>query len=316
MRDDDANEVEIEIGDERYPPALRHVHDPPPRLYLRGRLARDPGALAAPAIAIVGARDATAYGLAVARDLARGLAESGIVVVSGLALGIDGAAHRGALEAGGCTIAVVGGGSDVVYPRQHAELRRQILARGVVISEHPAETPPRKEHFPRRNRIVSGLALGVVVVEATLKSGSLSTARHAVEQGREVFAVPGPVGAPRSIGPHALLKRGARLVESVDDVLAELPRGVARPASMPGGRHRLPAALARVLAAVAAGATTVDALALRLDEKVPQILENLLALELRGLLERGPGGRWAATPMSTVVGTPNAGRVDSVGGDS
>ena len=310
-------EIVIGRADERYPRALRHVHDPPPVLYLRGALASEAGALDGPAIAVVGARDATAYGLGIARDLGRALAESGLVVVSGLALGVDGAAHRGALDAGGRTVAVVGGGTDVVYPRQHASLRRDVLERGIVVSEHPAGTPPRPGQFPRRNRIVSGLSLGVVVVEATLRSGSLSTAAHAVEQGREVFAVPGPAGAPRSAGPHALLRRGAKLVETVDDVLAELPAGIATPTG--DGCHgtvRLPAELDGLLNAIRAGVATADELLLRLQLKPPDLLEKLLALELRGMVVRGPGGRYAATSNSSPAGTARARRpVDSPGRD-
>lgn len=293
--------AEIAIGTDadRFPRALRHIHDPPRWLHLRGALAGEPGALDAPAIAVVGARDATAYGLAMARSLGRALAESGLVVVSGLALGIDGAAHHGALEAGGRTVAVLGGGTDVVYPRQHAGLRSEILRHGVLVSEHPAGTAPRPGQFPRRNRIVSGLSLGVVVVEATLRSGSLSTAAHALEQGREVFAVPGPAGAPRSAGPHALLRRGAKLVESVDDVLAELPAGIASPADDGcRGESRLPPELGRVLAALRSGLATADELALHLDARIPEILENLVALELRGVVVRGPGGRYVAVTHS------------------
>lgn len=302
-------EIVIGRADERYPRALRHVHDPPPLLYLRGALASETGALDGPAIAVVGARDATAYGLGIARDLGRALAESGLVVVSGLALGVDGAAHRGALEAGGRTVAVVGGGTDVVYPRQHASLRRDVLERGVLVSEHAAGTPPRPGQFPRRNRIVSGLSLGVVVVEATLRSGSLSTAAHALEQGREVFAVPGPAGAPRSAGPHALLRRGAKLVETVDDVLAELPPGVASPTG--DGCHgtvRLPAEMQRLLEAIRAGVATTDELLLRLQLKLPDLLEKLVALELRGMVVRGPGGRYATASESASSGTARARR--------
>lgn len=303
--------AEIAIGRHEggFPRALRHVHDPPPVLYLRGALATAAGALDAPAVAVVGARDATAYGLAIARDLGRALAESGLVVVSGLALGIDGAAHRGALEAGGHTVAVVGGGTDVVYPRQHAPLRHDILERGVLVSEHPAGTPPRPGQFPRRNRLVSGLALGVVVVEATLRSGSLSTAAHAVEQGREVFAVPGPAGAPRSAGPHALLRRGAKLVETVDDVLAELPAGVASPtADGCHGTVHLPPEMQRLLAAIRAGASTPDEMLLRVGLNLPELLEKLVALELRGVVVRGPGGRYSAAHDSVPSGTARAHR--------
>jgi DNA processing protein len=304
---DETDELIVALEDARYPRALRHVHDPPRRLHVRGVLAAVPRAFDAPAIAVVGSRDATAYGLAVATELGRGLAAAGIVVVSGLALGIDGAAHRGALDAGGATIAVAGSGTDVVYPRQHRALRAAILAHGAVLSEHPPGTQPLKGHFPRRNRIISGLALGVVVVEAAVHSGSLSTARHALEQGREVFAVPGPVGAPRSYGPHALLKRGARLVETVDDILAELPPGIALP-RLEGRSDQptLPPEMAAVLAGIRAGIDTVDALATRCGVKVPEILGNLLALELRGLIVRGPGGRYATAAGDMATGTARA----------
>ncbi|MEW6267713.1 MAG: DNA-processing protein DprA [Thermodesulfobacteriota bacterium] len=308
----DDGEVVVAFGDRSYPGALRHVYAPPRRLHVRGRLAASPEALSMPSIAVVGARDATAYGLALARALGRGLAEAGIQVVSGLALGIDGAAHRGALDAGGVTVAVVGTGTDVVYPRQHRRLRIEILREGAVVSELPPGTPPRPGHFPQRNRIISGLSLGVVVVEATLRSGSLGTARHALEQGREVFAVPGPVGSARSQGPHSLLKRGARLVENVDDILVELPPGVLRPGSRAAAPAGLSPAAAGLLEAIRGGAPTVDAMAARTGSKVPEILNDLLLLELRGLVARGPGGRYAALAVATASGTAHAGRgVDS-----
>lgn len=187
----------------------------------------------------------------------------------------------------------------------------------MLVSEHPSGTPPRPGQFPRRNRIVSGLSLGVVVVEATLRSGSLSTAGHALEQGREVFAVPGPAGAPRSAGPHALLRRGAKLVETVDDVLAELPAGIASPTG--DGCHgsvRLPVELEELLTAIRAGLATSDELLLRLQLKPPDLLEKLLALELRGMVVRGPGGRYVAVANSAKTGTARARRpVDSPGRD-
>lgn len=307
-----AGERLVALDDADYPQSLRHVFAPPRVLHVRGVLAIRPASLSRPAVAIVGARDATAYGLGVARRLGRDLAEAGIVVVSGLALGIDGAAHRGALEGGGTTIAVAGCGTDVVYPRQHRALREEILATGAVVGELEPGTPPRRENFPRRNRIISGLALAVVVVEAGLKSGSLSTAAHAVEQGREVLAVPGRIDAPRSAGPHALLKRGARLVEGVDDVLAELPPGVACPTHTGPEQPNLEPGLAALLRAVAGGPATVDELARELDRNIPELLENLLALELRGLLLRGPGGRYAVAGGAASSGTAHAGRgVDS-----
>jgi len=289
------DEAVVAFGEAGYPPALRHVFDPPRRLHVRGALAARIEALAAPAVAVVGARDATAYGVAIARELGRGLAESGLTVVSGLALGIDGAAHRGALEAGGLTVAVTGAGTDVVYPLRHRALRDEILRAGAIVAELPPGTPPLKGHFPRRNRIISGLALGVVVVEATLRSGSLVTARHALEQGREVFAVPGPARAPRSAGPHELLRRGARLVESVEDVLAELPAGTfRRRAGDPGAPAdgTLSELGRRLVAALAGGPATPDALVGGLGLGVAEVLRELLALELRGRVVRGPGGRY------------------------
>lgn len=287
----------IALGDPGYPARLRELADPPEVLFARGSLAP---AIAGghdlpPAIAIVGARDATAYGIATARDLARRLAEHGVLVVSGLAVGIDGAAHRGALEGDGLTIAVVGSGTDVVYPRSHARLRDQILSSGAVIGELPEGMPPLPHQFPRRNRLISGLALGVVVVEATQRSGSLVTAKLALEQGREIFAVPGPVSSPRSRGPHALLKQGAKLVESVEDILRELPLGVAGRLgpTAGGGLENLSPRCVAVLEAIAAGAATADEIALREVHQVSEIYENLLQLEVRGAIVRGAGGRYA-----------------------
>jgi DNA processing protein len=287
-------------GDAQFPARLRDIAESPPRLFLRGdRLERTIDVLArgCPAIAIVGARDATAYGLSVARTLARGLAEIGVVVVSGLAVGIDGAAHRGALDGGGLTVAVVAGGTDVLYPRHHAALREDILRSGAVVSEHPPGTVPYKAHFPARNRIISGLCLGVIVVEATLRSGSLLTARHALDQGREVFAVPGPVGAPRSRGPHELLKRGAKLVETVDDVIDELPiLQAARSDGSAAARNSLLGERgAEILLRLDPGPRTIDELAGELDRQVAEIWEDLLTLELLGRVRREPGGRYAVS---------------------
>jgi len=287
------NEIRLTAGDRGYPETLRHLADPPAALHLRGAQAVElaSGGPWPAAVAIVGARDATAYGLAVARDLGRRLAEAGVVVVSGLAVGIDAAAHRGALEAGGTTFAVIGCGTDVDYPRTNARLREEILETGLVLGEQAPGTPALGHHFPARNRILSALSMGVVVVEATLRSGSLSSARHALEQGREVFAVPGPVTSPRSRGPHWLLKQGARLVEGVEDVLGELP-GLSQlsPRGLPGG---LSQPCVEILEAISGGATSVDAIALRLGRKVPGILEDLLVLELRGEVLRGPAGSLA-----------------------
>ena len=201
----------LTLEDDRYPHALRFIFDPPPLLYVRGRLERAD----LEAIAIVGSRDASPYGLSTAERLGRELAAEGVTVVSGLAIGIDAAAHRGALAAGGRTIAVLGSGIDRIYPLRHTRLAAEIAESGAVVSELPFGTPPLAHHFPLRNRIVCGLSLGVVVVEATEKSGSLITARLALEQGRSVLAVPGEAGLDRTRGVHRLIRRGATLVENV-----------------------------------------------------------------------------------------------------
>src|SRR3989449_6704471 len=210
--------ITIALGDERYPELLRAIYDPPAVLYCDGSV--EPGDRQA--VAIVGSRQATPYGFRITETLAGELSALGFTIVSGFARGIDAAAHRAALAAGGRTIAVLGCGLDVDYPPGHASLHAEIAGSGAVLTEFVSGTPPLAGHFPRRNRIISGLALGVVVVEAAEDSGSLITARLALEQGREVFAVPGPIDAPTSRGPHGLLKQGAKLVETVDDIVEEL----------------------------------------------------------------------------------------------
>jgi DNA processing protein len=201
-----------------YPPRLAAIYDPPPVLWYRG----DVSVLARPSIALVGARAASTYALDVAERLGEGLARRGFSVVSGLARGVDGAAHRGALGGGGPTVAVLGSGADVIYPAEHRDLSEAVVRSGAILSEHPPGSGPRPEHFPLRNRIISGLSIAVVVIEASEKSGSLITARSALEQGREVMAVPGNVLSARNRGSHALLKDGAKLVEGVDDILEGL----------------------------------------------------------------------------------------------
>src|SRR5881296_4156551 len=210
--------ITIALGDERYPELLRAIYDPPPVLYCDGSV--EPGDRQA--VAIVGSRQATPYGRRITETLAGELSALGFTILSGFARGIDAAAHRAALAAGGRTIAVLGCGLDVDYPSGHASLRTEIAGSGAVLTEFAPGTAPFATNFPRRNRIISGLALGVVVVEAAEDSGSLITARLALEQGREVFAVPGPIDAPTSQGPHGLLKQGAKLVETVDDIVEEL----------------------------------------------------------------------------------------------
>jgi DNA processing protein len=278
------------MADGAYPAALRAIADPPLALAVRGSLAPDELV-----VAIVGARRASEYGRRVAGELSVELARVGVTVASGLAAGIDAAAHRGALAAGGRTVAVLGTGIDGVYPRWHADLSRAIAEGGALVSEFPCGTPPRAAHFPQRNRIISGLARGVVVVEAAARSGSLITARYALEQGREVFAVPGPVGVSRHEGPHELIRQGAKLVTRIEDVLEELaPALVERigRARAAAEEASLSALERRVLAAVSTGGGHVDDVIRRAGLSAGSALETLLALELRGVVEQAPGKRF------------------------
>lgn len=204
--------------DPRYPPLLSELCDPPLILYVNG----NPAWLCLPQLAIVGSRSASPGGLHIASEFAFELAELGLVITSGLALGIDAAAHQGALKSSGKTVAVLGTGPDRIYPAKHLELASEVVSSGVIVSEFVPGTTPRKENFPRRNRLISGLSAGTLVVEATQQSGSLITARYAMEQGREVFAVPGSIRNPHTKGCHALIRDGAKLVESVDDIVEDL----------------------------------------------------------------------------------------------
>ncbi len=225
----------ITLEDDQYPDLLREIHDPPIALYVRGDLQK---ALERPALAVVGSRRCSTYGVNVAESLSRDLASHGLTIVSGLARGIDAGSHRGALESGGQTIAVVGTGLENTYPKEHKKLEEQIIANGAVVSEFPLGTPPLPQNFPYRNRILSGLCFGVLIIEASEHSGSLITARLAYEQGREVFAVPGNITSQTSFGPNFLIKDGAKLVQIWRDVVDELPReakeklfGIERPAA-------------------------------------------------------------------------------------
>ncbi|MEZ0232575.1 MAG: DNA-processing protein DprA [Methylophilaceae bacterium] len=207
----------ITLADAEYPQLLLEIPDPPPLIYAKGQLER----LKQPCLAIVGSRNSTTQGEKNAEDFAHALSQHGLCIVSGMALGIDGAAHRGALKANGSTIAVVGTGLDIVYPAKHRDLAHQIVERGLIISEFPLGTPSRAQNFPRRNRLISGLSLGCLVVEANTKSGSLITARLATEQGREVFAMPGSIHSPVAKGCHELIKQGAKLVDDISDIISE-----------------------------------------------------------------------------------------------
>jgi DNA processing protein len=277
-------------ADPAYPARLRTIADPPLALFVRGTLGD-----CEQAVAIVGARRAGEYGRRTAQALASALAQAGIEVVSGLAAGIDGAAHRGALAGGGRTIAVMATGIDEVYPTWHRELAQDIARQGALVTEFALGTPALPQHFPQRNRIVAGLCLGVIVVEAADGSGSLITARFALEQGRDVFAVPGPIGDGRHRGSHRLLQQGAMLVTGVEDVLEALvPAALARL-----GEGRVRAGLAgltaderRIFDAIGDDAAHVDEISARAARAAGASLETLLALELRGLVEQRPGARF------------------------
>jgi DNA processing protein len=274
-----------------YPRGLQEIHDPPGVLFLRGHLLPND----ALSIAIVGSRHATHYGLSQAERLAGGLARAGLTVVSGLARGIDGAAHRGALSAGGRTIAVLGSGVANIYPPEHSDLAEQVIASGALLSESPPRSPPLSGAFPQRNRIITGMSLGVIVVEASLNSGALISARHAMEQGREVYAVPGRIDSRMSRGCHRLIRDGAKLVESVDDVLEELGPLVAPAADSLGQEVHHPAELLlnelerEVLGLIPNEATTVDKILSASKLPTPQVLATLSVLEMRRLVRRLSG---------------------------
>ena len=293
----------VTLGDAGYPATLLNIEDPPLVLYVLGAIAERAQAatdLIANSLAIVGSRNPTPQGETNARQFAKAFAESGICVVSGLALGVDGAAHDGALLGGGQTIAVVGTGLDRVYPKKHLELAHRIARQGMVISEFSLGTPPLMSNFPRRNRIISGLSRGTLVVEAALKSGSLITARLAVEQGKEVFAIPGSIHSPQSRGCHALIKQGAKLVETAQDVLEELkfPGSSSVAAADPfvpvdeGQDSQSADAEAPLMAALGFDAVSLDALQARTGIDTARLQAQLLELELDGRLARLPGGRF------------------------
>ena len=286
----------ITFGDTAYPSRLRMIADPPPVLYVKGAIS----AVDDRAVAIVGSRSASHYGRRVARDLAQGLARLGFTVVSGMARGIDGMAHETALDTGGRTIAVLGSGVERAYPPEHEKLYRRISENGAVISELPVGTRPLAFHFPARNRLISGLSLGVVVVEATEKSGSLITASLAVEQGREVFAVPGEVGSSRSRGAHRLIRQGAKLVETVDDIVEEVAPQLlgASAGATPSSAPLLPAGASvesrSIFALLQEGSLQVDELIEKSALTPARVLAILLELELQGYVRQLAGQRYAA----------------------
>lgn len=289
LEQDRARRQVVTLGDPDYPAALLGMEDPPLMLYRVGMLATAPQR----ALAMVGSRNPTAQGLQNARRFAKAFGEAGVTVVSGMALGIDGAAHEGAMDGARpdavATIAVVGTGLDRVYPKQHLQLARRIAERGMIVSEYPLGTPPLQQNFPRRNRLIAGLSQGTLVVEAALQSGSLITARLAAEQGKEVFAIPGSIHSPHARGCHALLRQGAKLVESAHDVLEDLK--LVLPAATPavlmeepeGEDHAL-------LAALGFDPMGLDALVARTGLPTSQLQAQLLELELAGQVARLPGG--------------------------
>ncbi|MES2912391.1 MAG: DNA-processing protein DprA [Pseudomonadota bacterium] len=284
----------VTLGDAAYPASLLNIADPPLMLYMMGTLASPSAASAGTCIAIVGSRNPTPQGEINARQFAKSFGASGMCVVSGLAMGVDGAAHDGALLGGGHTIAVVGTGLDRVYPKKHLELAHRIAAQGMIISEYPLGTPPLSANFPKRNRIISGLSQGTLVVEAALKSGSLITARMATEQGKEVFAIPGSIHSPQSRGCHWLIKQGAKLVENAEDVLEELQLPVTRQIdsdtdeddeaseAMPADKN--------FMNALGFDVVSLDAMQARTGLPTPELQARLLELELHGVVTRLPGG--------------------------
>ncbi|HKJ89472.1 MAG TPA: DNA-processing protein DprA [Gammaproteobacteria bacterium] len=286
-----------------YPELLRKTDDPPPLLYIEGR----PEALEeAPALAVVGSRSASRAGAREAFAFARDLAGCGFTIVSGLARGIDASAHRGALAGGGYTVAVQGCGPDRVYPAEHAELAGEIAAQGALVSEFPVGTPPRRANFPRRNRIVSGLSLGVLVVEAGERSGALTTARWAGRQGREVFAIPGSIHSPLSRGPHRLIRDGAKLVETLADLVEELPPPRRVPPEMAEPGAETETALAgeqRIVAhCVDFHPTALDQVVNRSGLTPDRVSAILLELEILGVVAAEPGGFFIRTPADGARG--------------
>jgi DNA processing protein len=283
----------LTLHDPRYPERLRQIADPPPLLFVHG----DADWLSQPQVAMVGSRNPSPLGAQTAFDFARALATAGLTITSGLALGIDAASHRGALESGS-TVAVMGTGPDRVYPARHRELAHEIAARGALVTEWPTGTPVLANNFPRRNRLISGLSLGTLVVEAAAQSGSLITARLALEQGREVLAIPGSIHNPLARGCNALIRQGAKLVETIGDVLEEIasllpvaPVLSAVPALSPrqnpaDAEHR------EILKFVAYEPTSVDTLAAASGESAEAMASMLLILELEGYVASVPGGRY------------------------
>jgi DNA processing protein len=283
----------LTFNDPHYPVRLKEIPFPPPLIIIKGEIKTEDSL----ALAIVGTRGASYYGTKACRNLARDLAHRGVTVVSGLARGIDTAAHQGSLEGGGRTLAVLGCGLDVIYPPENRELYNRISEHGALVSEYLLGAPPEAHNFPRRNRLISGLALGVLVVEAGGKSGALITAQFALEQGREVMAVPGPITSPTSLGPHRLIQRWAKLVQDVEDILVELPQAGApvrsegdRPVETPVSPR--PASFRvddPLLPLLGSEPLQLEELVQASDLPVPEVMSRLTLLELQGLVRELPG---------------------------
>ena len=279
---EDENNHIITLADSDYPQALLNIPDPPLLLYVKGRL----DLLNRSALAVVGSRSATPQGINNAEAFAKSLSDAGLCIISGMAHGIDAAAHRGALRGHGGSIAIVGTGLDIVYPAANRELAHMLAQQGTLVSEFPLGTPPLAANFPRRNRLISGMSLGCLVVEASLQSGSLITARLALEQGRDVFAIPGSIHAPQSKGCHALLKQGAKLVETAQDILEELGGSIETPAPASGSEGANPLLLQHL----GFDPVDVDTLSLRCGLTIAELSALLLTLELSGHICVLPGG--------------------------
>ncbi|MBC7945526.1 MAG: DNA-protecting protein DprA [Burkholderiales bacterium] len=293
----DATNHIVTVGDERYPKLLLQTADPPLLLYVKGALEL----LNQPMLAVVGSRNATPQGLHNASSFAHALSDVGLCVISGLALGIDAAAHRGGLIGASASVAVVGTGLDIVYPARNRQLAHEIAQRGALVSEFPIGTPALGNNFPRRNRVISGMSLGCLVVEAATQSGSLITARVALEQGREVFAIPGSIHSPHSKGCHWLIKQGAKLVECADDILQELNwRGRSTLPSTPTLPPSLGAEAETVLRHMGFDPCTIDTLCRRSGIGAETLSAILLTLELDGLVSSFPGGLYQRISGSAV----------------
>jgi len=295
---DGPNRRLVTLGDEHYPPLLAEIADPPLALWVEGA---NPLLASSPQLAMVGSRNPTSGGRDTAEQFARYLAQRGLTITSGLAIGIDGASHLGALPEIGGTIAVLGGGLDTIYPRAHEQLARSIAARGLLVSEYPPGSEPHKHHFPQRNRIIAGVTLGTLVVEATLRSGSLITAKLASEYGREVFAIPGSIHNPLARGCHRLIRNGAKLVEEAADIFVELAPQLkidlaTVPATRPSDSNRderlADPEYRKVLETLGFEPRSITDLVDRSGLTAAEVSSMLLVLELEGFVEALPGGRY------------------------